>query len=571
MTTLEGVGHTSWRGRAPLVIAATIPLVIVLALPWRAAELPAIPGFSPLWLTILVGSDLLTVLLLMSHYRTGGQPRVIALSWAFLWSAGAAFQIATAVPGILQVHPTFASDPNSLQWLWVSRHVVPPALIGLALAPWPEGMESRFAAREGRAVRITLSWLLAALVTLGLSLLVAKAPDVLPTITVGGSDRLGGGAITAVIVLNLAAMVLAVWGVAKRGSTHGLERWAVVASVAFLGEVCVTAIHEDRFTVAFYLGQLLGLAGSAFVMLAVLRESARIQEQTSEVAHRLEERNAELVEATRLRDHLTAVVSHDMRTPLAGLQGYLEMLRDDDLESALARRMLERSWMLTRRLTLLTEDLLAAATVEHGDLVVTPELLDLNQQLVECATCFPDLDLELYCAPGLAAYADPLRLQQILANLVRNAQKHGAEPVLISVAAEVRLQPLFFCLRAHPHAADQSLQQYLCHHRHGADHDGLRRARRLRPRSHEAEGNRRRRRCVMLVSLYIPVRVVSIISIYETQHWLGLINNTTGLILPYVTLQLAISILIMRSMFQLVPHELIEAAKIDGAGHWRTL
>src|SRR5260370_37233955 len=73
----------------------------------------------------------------------------------------------------------------------------------------------------------------------------------------------------------------------------------------------------------------------------------------------------------------------------------------------------------------------------------------------------------------------------------------------------------------------------------------------------------------LLVSLYFPVRVVSIISIYETQHWLGLINNTSGLILPYITLQLAISILIMRSMFQLVPHEMFESARIDGAGHWR--
>ena len=62
----------------------------------------------------------------------------------------------------------------------------------------------------------------------------------------------------------------------------------------------------------------------------------------------------------------------------------------------------------------------------------------------------------------------------------------------------------------------------------------------------------------LLVSLYFPVRVVSIISIYETQHWLGLINHTSGLILPYITLQLAISILIMRSMFQLVPHEMFE-------------
>jgi ABC-type glycerol-3-phosphate transport system permease component len=75
----------------------------------------------------------------------------------------------------------------------------------------------------------------------------------------------------------------------------------------------------------------------------------------------------------------------------------------------------------------------------------------------------------------------------------------------------------------------------------------------------------------LLISLYLPVRVVSIISIYEIQNALDLINSTTGLILPYVTLNLAISILIMRSMFQLVPHEMIEAARMDGAGHARIL
>jgi hypothetical protein len=47
---------------------------------------------------------------------------------------------------------------------------------------------------------------------------------------------------------------------------------------------------------------------------------------------------------------------------------------------------------------------------------------------------------------------------------------------------------------------------------------------------------------------------------HGNQHWLGLINSTSGLILPYITLQLAISALIMRSMFQLVPHEMMEAA-----------
>ncbi len=76
---------------------------------------------------------------------------------------------------------------------------------------------------------------------------------------------------------------------------------------------------------------------------------------------------------------------------------------------------------------------------------------------------------------------------------------------------------------------------------------------------------------VLIASLYFPTRVVSIITIYGIQSELGLINSTAGLILPYITLSLAVSILIMRSVFQLVPGELFDAARIDGAGPWRSL
>ncbi len=76
---------------------------------------------------------------------------------------------------------------------------------------------------------------------------------------------------------------------------------------------------------------------------------------------------------------------------------------------------------------------------------------------------------------------------------------------------------------------------------------------------------------MLLASLYFPTRVVSIITIYEIQNFLDLINSTSGLILPYITLNLAISVLIMRSVFQLIPRELMDAARIDGAGVWRML
>ncbi len=76
---------------------------------------------------------------------------------------------------------------------------------------------------------------------------------------------------------------------------------------------------------------------------------------------------------------------------------------------------------------------------------------------------------------------------------------------------------------------------------------------------------------LLVASLFFPTRVTSLIAIFETQRAFGLINTTAGLILPYVTLNLALSVFIMRGIFEQISHELVDAARIDGAGQWRTL
>jgi ABC-type glycerol-3-phosphate transport system permease component len=76
---------------------------------------------------------------------------------------------------------------------------------------------------------------------------------------------------------------------------------------------------------------------------------------------------------------------------------------------------------------------------------------------------------------------------------------------------------------------------------------------------------------LLVASMFFPTRVTSLIAIFEIQRGLGLINTTAGLILPYVTLNLALSVFIMRGIFEQISHELVDAARIDGAGAWRTL
>ena len=61
---------------------------------------------------------------------------------------------------------------------------------------------------------------------------------------------------------------------------------------------------------------------------------------------------------------------------------------------------------------------------------------------------------------------------------------------------------------------------------------------------------------ILVASLFVPSRVTGLISIWEIQDRLGLINSTWGLILPYQTLALAVSIFIMRGVFETIPREL---------------
>jgi ABC-type glycerol-3-phosphate transport system permease component len=76
---------------------------------------------------------------------------------------------------------------------------------------------------------------------------------------------------------------------------------------------------------------------------------------------------------------------------------------------------------------------------------------------------------------------------------------------------------------------------------------------------------------IFVASLFVPSRVVGLISIWEIQDRLGLINNTWGLILPYQTLALAVSVFIMRGVFETIPKELPESARVDGASSFMIL
>ena len=76
---------------------------------------------------------------------------------------------------------------------------------------------------------------------------------------------------------------------------------------------------------------------------------------------------------------------------------------------------------------------------------------------------------------------------------------------------------------------------------------------------------------LLVASLFFPTRVTALLGIYNIQNRLGLINETWSLMLPYTALSVAISVFIMRGVFESVPKELVDSARLDGANSLRVL
>jgi len=161
--------------------------------------------------------------------------------------------------------------------------------------------------------------------------------------------------------------------------------------------------------------------------------------------------NARLYEtaqrAIQAREDLMAVVSHDIRTPLAVINLHASMLQQmlSPSGNEYAAKKVASIRQSANQITLLVGDLLDAATIEAGKLAIERQPHDagsLIQEAVETARPLADqksLRIERQVAQGLpAVVCDRRRVLQALANLLTNAIKFTAERGRIRIGVELR-------------------------------------------------------------------------------------------------------------------------------------
>jgi signal transduction histidine kinase len=189
--------------------------------------------------------------------------------------------------------------------------------------------------------------------------------------------------------------------------------------------------------------------GSAIGLLVVARltgilralERIRLRERAArslaeETQYRLALQNEELVEADRLKDEFVALISHDLRTPLTSIIGYVELALDEGVEPPLDEERhsyLEVVARSSERLLRLVDDLLFVARLQSGRLALAPAELDLCQvvgQAVEEARPRAEakaLGLSFLGSSPVVIEADKGRIFQLLDNLISNAIKFTPE------------------------------------------------------------------------------------------------------------------------------------------------
>ncbi len=184
---------------------------------------------------------------------------------------------------------------------------------------------------------------------------------------------------------------------------------------------------------------LLGIFG---VGTAILKRRLTLEQERASLASGESERLAEI---DRLRDLFISSVSHDLRTPLTATRAGLgilltsasERLRPDE------RDLLSNARRSTERLDMLIGDLLAYNQLEAGTLRLDREPLDLRAVVTEAMSAVHPLVqekrqiLEIDLPEPLPGEGDPRRLEQVVVNVLANAQMHTPEGTRISISGRV--------------------------------------------------------------------------------------------------------------------------------------
>lgn len=144
-----------------------------------------------------------------------------------------------------------------------------------------------------------------------------------------------------------------------------------------------------------------------------------------------------------IRKDFVANVSHELKTPITSIKGFIETLNDGALSDIdTAKRFLDIISRHSNRLSAIVEDLLSLSRLEQCNESITLELYSLKEILVnalqacEIKSKDKNIDIELLCPTDIQVEVNILLFEQAIVNLIINAIKYSNENKTITVKVE---------------------------------------------------------------------------------------------------------------------------------------
>ena len=164
--------------------------------------------------------------------------------------------------------------------------------------------------------------------------------------------------------------------------------------------------------------------------------------------------SAQLRDMEEYQKKIVANVSHDFRSPLTSIKGYVQAMADGTIPPELYGKYLNIILFETERLTDLTKDLLTLNEFDTKELLLDKTEFDIQEMIKNTAasfegTCTPKrISINLLLLPDtVTVYADRRKIQQVLYNLIDNAIKFSENESTVTVEVSERGEKIFVSVK----------------------------------------------------------------------------------------------------------------------------
>ena len=163
---------------------------------------------------------------------------------------------------------------------------------------------------------------------------------------------------------------------------------------------------------------------------------------------------AQLKDMDDYQKKIVANVSHDFRSPLTSIKGYVEAMADGTIPPEMYGKYLNIILFETERLTDLTRDLLTLNEFDTKELLLSKEGFDIQEVIKSTAesfeaVCTPKhISIELLLMPNtVRVYADRRKIQQVLYNLIDNAIKFSENNSSVTIEVTLKNDKAFVSIK----------------------------------------------------------------------------------------------------------------------------